>query len=141
MNEDRNISGKLRELRRARGLTVDTLAKKIGENSQKVGRIERGTRSITLDYLVRVSEALETPVESFLGKEITEKPQEFSTSNSTILSNIVLLVEEYDQKSSIESQKKALIISKMYELALKFPEASRQMFIHSLLEFIECLDI
>ncbi|MGA8164737.1 MAG: helix-turn-helix transcriptional regulator [Waddliaceae bacterium] len=135
-----DISSKLRELRRARGLTVDTLAKKMGENSQKIGRIERGTRSITFDYLVKASRALETPVESFFGKDNREEEGESPVSNSNILNYIIVRVEEYHQKSPIEVGKKALIISKIYELALKFPTNNRKIFIDSLIELMDCLD-
>lgn len=138
--DDRMISSKLRELRRARGLTVDTLAKKIGENSQKVGRIERGTRSITLDYLVRVSNALEAPLESFLEKDKTSKEKGPSASQTEILNNIIIRVEEYQQKSPLDASKKASFISKIYELAFKFPEAQRDLFIDSLFEFMDCLE-
>jgi len=137
------ICSKLRELRRARGLTVDTLAEKMGESSQKIGRIERGARSITLDYLVKASQALETPVESFLkenSKSDREEEKEDLTSNTNILNDIVILVEEHHQKFPIETQKKALIISKIYELAFKFPKENRKIFIDSLLQFMTCLE-
>lgn len=139
--DDRAISRKLRELRRARGLTVDTLAKKIGEDSQKVGRIERGTRSITLDYLVKVSNALGAPLESFLEKDKENEGKKSSISTTEILNSIVIRVEEYQQKSPLQANKKALIISKIYELALKFPEAERKIFIDSLFELMNCLEV
>lgn len=139
--DDRAINRKLRELRRARGLTVDTLAKKIGEDSQKVGRIERGTRSITLDYLVKVSNALETPLEAFLEKDKKSAGKKSSISTAEILNNIVIRVEEYHQKSPLQAHKKALMISKIYELALKFPEADSKIFIDSLFELMHCLEV
>lgn len=141
IEENRNISVKLKELRRARGLTVDNLAKKMGENSQKVGRIERGARSITFDYLVKVSKALETPVESFLEEDKRGEVREFSTSDSNILNNIVIQVENSCKKFPIKADKKAKIISKIYELSLKFPEEHKKQFINSLIEFMNCLDI
>ncbi|MFI5343866.1 MAG: helix-turn-helix domain-containing protein [Chlamydiales bacterium] len=138
---DRTITKKLRELRRARGLTVDTLAKKIGEDSQKVGRIERGTRSITLDYLVKVSNALGAPLESFLEKDTKNEGKKNSFPPTEILNSIVIRVEEYQQKSPFQANKKALMISKIYELVLKFPEAERKVFIDSLFEFMSCLEV
>lgn len=136
-----NISIKLKELRRARGLTVDTLAKKMGENSQKVGRIERGVRSITFDYLVKVSKALETtPIELFLEESKKEEVGGGSSASSNILKNIVIQVEEYCQKFSIKTDKKAKIISKIYELTLKFPKENQKKFLDSLIEFMNYLD-
>lgn len=140
--ENNNINLKLKELRRARGLTVDILAKKMGENSQKVGRIERGARSITFDYLIKVSKALDAPVELFL-KENNKKEEkrELLASSSSVLNRIVIQVEEYCQKNRIKTDKKAKIISKIYELTLKFSEENQNLFLDSLIEFINCLDI
>jgi transcriptional regulator with XRE-family HTH domain len=131
------ISFRLRELRRARGLTVDTLAKKMGENSQKVGRIERGTRSITFDYLVKVSKALETPVEAFIEDK---KEEEKKPPLSNILNDIVIQIEGYCQKYSLKPDKKALMISKTYELAVRFPEENRKLFLSSAIELLDCLE-
>lgn len=135
--EDRNISAKLRELRRIRGLSVDSLAKKMGENSQKVGRIERGARSITLDYLVKVSKALEAPLESFL---VENEENESAACHSDLLSRIVVLVEEHCLNFPMKSSKKALMISKIYELTLRFPEENQKMFMDSMFELMNCLE-
>ena len=137
---DKNICEKLRELRRTRGLTVDTLAKKMGENSQKVGRIERGTRSITFDYLLKVSKALDAPIEAFLEDASTEGSQQKS-STSNILNQIVIIIEEFSQKNNLSPTKKAFLVSKLYELALKFPESSRPIFLESALELINLSDL
>lgn len=137
LEENRNISMKLRELRRSRGLTVDTLAKKMGENSQKVGRIERGTRSLTFDYLVKVSKALETPVESFLDEKSRLSEVDCSFSNPNVLTEIVMLVEKHCQNFEIDPHKKALMISKIYEQTLKFPPESRHLFLNSIFEVME----
>ena len=40
MDKKKNTYHKLRELQHPRGLTVNKLADKMGENQQKVGRIE-----------------------------------------------------------------------------------------------------
>lgn len=135
IDEDRNISAKLRELRRLRGLTVDTLAKKMGENSQKVGRIERGVRSLTFDYLVKVSKALDTPVESFLAEDHVKNSLQKSVSSTNILTEIVMLVEENYKNLCDDSHKKGLIISKIYDLVLRFPQEEQKKFLDSLFEF------
>lgn len=140
MQNEATIITKLRELRRARGLTVDTLAKRIGENSQKVGRIERGATNLTFDYLMRVSKALETPIEDFLREDKKPASSHSSPSNSQLLSKIVIFVEEYAQKNPLSSRKKAKVISKMHEVAIKFPEELHETIVSSLFELISCLD-
>jgi transcriptional regulator with XRE-family HTH domain len=133
--EDKQIYEKLREFRRARGISVDQLAKEMGENSQKVGRIERGQRSLTVDYLLKVSKALSTPLENFLDKQDSEDAVESSNSfDSNILNNLVVLIEDVSHKLPMEytSQQKAKMISDLYEMILKLPNENRYSFFHLL---------
>jgi len=134
--ENKNIYSKLRELRRARGLTVNTLAKKMGENYQKVGRIERGTRSLTVDYLMKVARALETPMETLLSEDKKEENQgnKGATPSSDVLNNIIEFVEEYAEVVRLNPKQKAKLISQFYQQALKFPPAEQSLFLSSLFE-------
>lgn len=128
--DDRQVYAKLRELRRARGITVSELAKEVGEDSQKVGRIERGKRSLTVDYLLKVSKAFGTPIESLLVKsEADKKTQE--AAQSDLLNQVVIIVEELLALFSHEfsSQHKARIISKIYESVLKIPAKEQLLFL------------
>lgn len=132
----KSIFNKLRELRRSRGLTVDTLATKIGENSQKVARVERGDRSLTLDYLVKVSKALETPITTLI-----EEEERDSFASTDLLNNIVLWVEEHEAllMKQPNPKKKAHIISKIFELASNIPADQQPIFLNSLLDGLKCL--
>lgn len=136
-NENKNIFSKIRELRRARGLTVNTLAQKMGENYQKVGRIERGTRSLTVDYLMKVARALETPVETLLGEDKKgEKGNALSAPSSDILNNVIELVEEYAAKVKLSSKQKAKMIAQIYQQVLKFPVSEQSLFLSSTFELM-----
>ncbi|MBF8264096.1 MAG: helix-turn-helix transcriptional regulator [Parachlamydiales bacterium] len=130
--DDPQIYEKLRQFRRARGISVDQLAKEIGENSQKVGRIERGQRSLTVDYLLKISKALETPIETILvNQESKELAVESSNSfDSNILNAVVVLIEETSHKLPVKctSQQKGEMISKIYESILKLPSENRYSF-------------
>jgi transcriptional regulator with XRE-family HTH domain len=139
--ENKNIHTKLRELRRARGLTVNTLAEKMGENHQKVGRIERGRRSLTVDYLVKISKALGTPMESLFVEEEKEKKQSSKTSapSHDILNSIIVLVEEYCNHRQLSSQQKAKMISKLFELTLNIPPEHQNLFLDSLAETLKTI--
>ncbi len=134
-DQNPNIITKLRELRRARGLTVNTLAQKMGENYQKVGRIERGKRSLTIDYLMKISKALEAPVESLLTDD-KDGNSEQKGASPDILNNIIVLVEEYCKTAQLSSKQKAKMISKIYELVLKFPGDYQDIYLNSLFETI-----
>lgn len=129
--DDRQVYAKLRELRRARGITVSELAKEVGEDSQKVGRIERGKRSLTVDYLMKVSRAFGTPIENLLEKSEEEKKAQ-GTVHSDILNQVVIMVEELSAffPHVFSSQHKARIISKIYESVLKIPAKEHFQFLH-----------
>ena len=127
------IYAKLRALRKTRGITVDELAKEVGENAQKVGRIERGKRSLTLDYLMKVSKAFSTPIEGLISQEMPSEER----FNSNVLSDVVLLVEEF--YPGLSSQKKGKLISKTYEQLLKIHPESQSYFLQSLREIIKIL--
>lgn len=129
-NEEK-VFAKLRELRRSRGITVDALAKEVGENAQKVGRIERGKRSLTIDYLMKVSKALSAPIESFL---LQDAPQNQESFNSKGLNDVVILVEELSSSAPFSSQKKGKLISKIYEQLLKIPPENQSIFLNAIRE-------
>ena len=136
--EDKNIYSKIRDIRQARGLTVNNLADKMGEDHQKVGRIERGKRSLTIDYLMKVSKALDTPIEDFL---IHEKPNptkaiKSSENSLDLLNEIIVAIEENNSllTTPLDAKTKGKFVSKIYELALKFPEAQQRLFLESFFE-------
>lgn len=61
------VGERLRQLRKAAGLTQEQLAKRAGMDYKYLGSIERGERNVTLDNLERVSRALGVaPYEPFL---------------------------------------------------------------------------
>lgn len=123
--QDKQIFEKLREFRRARGISVEDLAKELGENSQKIGRIERGQRSLTVDYLLKISKALSAPIEAILEDK---RPIKETVFDSNILNDVVVLIEEFSLKFSLDSQQKAKMISKIYEIILKLPSENQRPF-------------
>jgi len=141
--EEKNIYTKIRNIRQAKKLTVNNLAEKMGEDHQKVGRIERGKRSLTIDYLVKISKALDTPIEEFLS--VNENKNSIDVSQSTnsldILHDIIILVEENIKNfpSPLEAKSKGKFISKIYELTLKFPAPLQPLFLTSFFEGMNSL--
>jgi len=134
--EDKNIYLKIRDIRQARGLTVNSLAEKIGEDHQKVGRIERGKRSLTIDYLMKISKALDTPLEDFLKSADPAKEAPSPENSLDLLNDIVIAVEENHSRLpiSLDAKSKGKFISKVYELALKFPQPQQRLFLESFFE-------
>src|SRR3954465_1166621 len=60
------IAQVVREARRARGLTQEDLAARIGVATQSLSNLERGKTMPTIATLMRMAEELDMPVASFL---------------------------------------------------------------------------
>ncbi len=80
---DNSILLKLRDLRRAKGMSLHALADKVGIDYQRVGRIERGETQITVDMLNKISKVLHVPMTDLLSeKNITSIEQTLSEQSS-----------------------------------------------------------
>lgn len=77
----------LRNLRKARGLSINNLAEKVGADYQQIGRIERGQTQLTVDLLYKLSAVLETPISNILGKSATDS-EIASSENENIIAAI-----------------------------------------------------
>jgi len=55
------IGEKIRSVRRSKRMTQKKLADKVGCESSFVSHIERNSRNMSLDYLRRIADALDTP--------------------------------------------------------------------------------
>jgi len=67
---------RIREVRRQRGMTLQQLAESIRPEPttpQTIGRLETGIRTVSLDWLTRIAEALDCHVSDLL--ELPERPE------------------------------------------------------------------
>ena len=71
--EKMEIYKKLKHLRKERGLTLNTMAEKIGSDYQQISRIERGKSKLSIDLLMRMANALETPITDIVHQK--QEPQ------------------------------------------------------------------
>jgi len=61
---------RLKQLRKARGITLDTLAAKVGTTNQQISHLELGKRQLTVEWLRRLAAALDChPWEIVAGPE------------------------------------------------------------------------
>lgn len=59
----RLVGMKLRDVRKSRGISQESLAEKCGLHINYIGGLERGERNVTLLNLSKVSNALEIPID------------------------------------------------------------------------------
>lgn len=59
VQNDNKVLLKLRDVRRAKGMSLNSLAEKVGIDYQRVGRIERGETQMTVDMLSKISNGKE----------------------------------------------------------------------------------
>ncbi len=60
---------RVRELRKALGLSQLELAEKIGIDRSYMGFIERGERNVSLEVIAKIADALDTTPEELLKKQ------------------------------------------------------------------------
>jgi mannose-6-phosphate isomerase-like protein (cupin superfamily) len=79
-NDDLSLGLKMRQIRKARGLSLQSVARKAGVSIGLVSQIERGLTSPSIRSLRQLGAALEVPVERFFGDG-----EETETNNSGIV--------------------------------------------------------
>ena len=132
-----DVPDKLKDLRRSRGLTVQEFAREVGENHQKVGRIERGKTHPTLDYLLKISKNLDIPLDNLLSDE-KEKPTIKASSENkldemSLLNQVVVFVEENTSLiQNCSPQRKGQLVCKLYECLMCVPKNAQNQFLNSL---------
>jgi len=53
------IQSRIREIRRSKGLTLQQVAERAGTTAQTIGRLETGMRTLSINWVRRIAEALE----------------------------------------------------------------------------------
>lgn len=64
----KEIGGRLRALRLARGLTQIELAEKVGTHQTALSQVEVGKRGVSLDHVVKLAHALHVTPDAILGE-------------------------------------------------------------------------
>ena len=82
------VGARVRELRKAKGWTLEQLAEKAGKHYTYVGGLERGSRNVTLEVLQGVSSALNVPVKDLFSFVRHPLEQKLNATADDILSAI-----------------------------------------------------
>ena len=70
------MQNRIRELRKAKGLTLQTLADRVQASNQHISHLETGRRRLTIDWIERLAKGLDCDPLALLGanaEEITEQ--------------------------------------------------------------------
>jgi len=70
------IGSRIKQLRKARGVSQEALSEKIGMSSKYLSSIERGQENPTLDTFLRLAKALEVNVFELFNYSQTPSPKE-----------------------------------------------------------------
>lgn len=95
---DNKVLLKLRDIRRAKGMSLNALAEKVGIDYQRVGRMERGETQMTVGMLNKISKILHVSITDLINENITDIENAViknSTPNEA-LSLIPLIYEKLD---------------------------------------------
>jgi transcriptional regulator with XRE-family HTH domain len=82
------VGARVRELRKARGWTLEDLAEKAGKHYTYIGGLERGARNVTLEVLQAVATALDVPLKELFSLEPHPLETKLNASAHDILSAI-----------------------------------------------------
>ena len=82
------VGARVRELRRARGWTLEQLAERADRHYTYIGGLERGDRNVTLEVLHAVATALEVPLQQLCQLAPHSLEVKLNASSSDILSAI-----------------------------------------------------
>lgn len=129
--EQFEIYKKLKLLRKERGLTLNSFAEKIGSDYQQLSRIERGKSKLSIDMLMKMANALDTPVAEIIEPEHAEpvklkhpkvvKAQDNLSFSEELLTTVLGEIETalLRENITLEPSLKASVSSQVYKQAFR----------------------
>lgn len=120
-DKNNSITLKLRDVRKEKGLSLTTLADKLGMDHQRIGRMERGESSITIDTLSKLAAAMDVPMTHLLNEADDQSVVASATDDSNLSNIIPLIYEQLDQfcikhKIEVENNTKVQLATMMYRI-------------------------
>ena len=82
------VGARVRELRKARGWTLEELAEKADKHYTYIGGLERGDRNVTVEVLGAVADALQVPIKSLFNLQPHPLEVKLNAASDDILSAI-----------------------------------------------------
>ncbi|MCL2204807.1 MAG: helix-turn-helix domain-containing protein [Defluviitaleaceae bacterium] len=97
----KEMGKRIRNLRRSRGITIETLSEKIGITQSHLGLIERGERGVTIERLISLCRFFSCSSDFLLtGKDDITKDSNFG--NSVLANSIDMLLSESEKQKLLD---------------------------------------
>jgi transcriptional regulator with XRE-family HTH domain len=106
------IGQRIRKVRRTRDLTQAELGEKAGIDPRNLTRYENDKLKPSLKVLMRLADALDTPIEQFIDGEESGKPNRLQTFQDKELLKLFLAAEqmEPDDKAAVKKVLQAMTL-------------------------------
>lgn len=133
------IKNRVRELRTKSGLTTEEIANRAGTSQPQIFRLEKGERDMTLEWMDRLSKALNCrPYEILPLEWQPPAEQKMPTPALDYIMEIIETVETWlkDNKKELSPKNKALLIKALYEETADLPAEERTENIISFTKFL-----
>ncbi len=102
MPADRVVGTRIRELRRAAGMTQRSVSAKLGITSAQVHRYERGMARISTGRLLKIADCLGVPIEALLEGACLDTPRgPENPSEIEALTRAFLAIRDADQREAL----------------------------------------
>lgn len=89
----KSVGGRIKDIRKANGLSQDELGEKCGFHFSYIGGVERGERNVSLENLAKIADALHVEIKDFFNFQ-----QELGEEKEIALKEVIALLSSRDVK-------------------------------------------
>lgn len=100
----KQVGARIRELRKAKGLSQEDLAEMIDSSNSYVGHVERGERNVTLHTLDKIAQALKVEVKELLAYQ-----------GMPIDQRLLVVLKILEGKSDKDIRRATIVLEQLFE--------------------------
>lgn len=112
MDKDNNLGLKIRQLRKARGLTQEQLAEKLDIDNKHLSKIEKGDHKPTYKLILKLAEVLQINIYDFSGLDVKPETDQTYLKSLKILNSAKNSKEKEYYLEALKHAQKGLKIGK-----------------------------
>lgn len=131
------MKNRIKILRKERGFTLDALADLIGTSATQVQRLETGERRLNVDWIEKISKALEVlPADIF--SETENKKEQNEQYDQNILTEILADIEAALDEAgyTLDPQRKVKLMFSLYNRISELPPEKRRAEVDYMTRFV-----